>query len=241
MQSPLLATIALTGFTVAFFHAAIPTHWLPFVLVARARRWSTRRALSVAALASLGHVVLTSLLGLLIAWFGFRLESSFAQWFSWIAGGALLCIAAYYFIRQARGLGVCHHRVTGGSHQPNRDCGHEHVHEPSHWEAELEGSNLVSERSGDGAAVGGLFLLLTLSPCEAFLPIYLSGVQFGWLGFWILSGILAAATFLAMLLFIWLSLVGLDRLGVRSFERYEAALLGSVFTVLAVIIVLLEH
>src|SRR4051812_50179883 len=39
MNSAMLTTIAATGFTVAFFHAAIPTHWLPFVLVARARGW----------------------------------------------------------------------------------------------------------------------------------------------------------------------------------------------------------
>ena len=40
MNSAVLTTIAATGFTVAFFHAAIPTHWLPFVLVSRARGWS---------------------------------------------------------------------------------------------------------------------------------------------------------------------------------------------------------
>ena len=31
MNETVLTTIAFTGFTVAFFHAAIPTHWLPFV------------------------------------------------------------------------------------------------------------------------------------------------------------------------------------------------------------------
>jgi hypothetical protein len=29
------SAIALTGFTVAFFHVAMPTHWVPFVLTAR--------------------------------------------------------------------------------------------------------------------------------------------------------------------------------------------------------------
>jgi nickel/cobalt exporter len=51
MQSAVLTTIAATGFSVAFFHAAIPTHWLPFVLVSRARSWSRRRDLAVATLA----------------------------------------------------------------------------------------------------------------------------------------------------------------------------------------------
>jgi len=31
--------LAATGLSVAFIHAAIPTHWLPFVVVARAQGW----------------------------------------------------------------------------------------------------------------------------------------------------------------------------------------------------------
>ena len=68
MNDAALNTIAATGFTVAFFHAAIPTHWLPFVLVARARGWTHGKTLAVSMGAGLGHVLLTSLLGLGIAW-----------------------------------------------------------------------------------------------------------------------------------------------------------------------------
>ena len=74
MQTAVLTTVAATGFSVAFFHAAIPTHWLPFVLVSRERNWTRGKTLAVTALAGLGHVGLTSLLGLGIAWFGFQLE-----------------------------------------------------------------------------------------------------------------------------------------------------------------------
>lgn len=44
-------SIASTGFAVAFLHAAIPTHWLPFVLATRGQRWSTAKTLSVTVLA----------------------------------------------------------------------------------------------------------------------------------------------------------------------------------------------
>ena len=74
----MLTTVAATGFTVAFFHAAIPTHWLPFVLVARARGWGRAKTLSVLVAAGIGHVALTSLLGLVIAWFGLNVVSLFA-------------------------------------------------------------------------------------------------------------------------------------------------------------------
>ena len=100
---------------------------------------------------------------------------------------------------------------------------------------------MVAAGTGDWSAVSGLFLMLTLSPCEGFLPIYLSGVQFGWTGFAVLSGILAVGTLLGMLLFTWLTLRGLQRFQPRSFERNEAALLGAMFTLLGLIVIILER
>lgn len=239
MTSPILTTIAVTGFTVAFFHAAIPTHWLPFVLVARARQWSRAKTLAVTLSAGLGHVALTSLLGLAIAWFGFQVDERLGAAFPWVTGSVMVAIGLYYFWRQWSGRGIQHHHLLGGHHQASDHCGHEDGH--SHWDEELKDSPLGSREAGDWAAMSGLFMMLTLSPCEGFLPVYLSGVQFGWHGFMVLSAILAVATLLGMLIFTWLTLVGLEKLEVRSFERYESALLGGLFTALGVLIILLEH
>jgi nickel/cobalt exporter len=238
MNSAALTTIAATGFTVAFFHAAIPTHWLPFVLAGRARQWSRAKTLAVTLFAGLGHVGLTTLLGLAIAWFGFRLNESLGRAFPWLTGSALILIGGYYFWRQARGQGICHHSVPGGHHHPSEACGSET--EQSHLEHELKGSDIVSKQRGDWAAIGGLFLMLTLSPCEGFLPVYLSGIRFGWHGFVVLSVILAVAALAGMTLFTWLALVGLEKAKVQSLERWEAALLGGLFCLLGVLIFTLE-
>jgi ABC-type nickel/cobalt efflux system permease component RcnA len=239
MNSAVLTTIAATGFTVAFFHAAIPTHWLPFVLVSRARGWSRGKTFAVATFAGLGHVALTSLLGLGVAWFGFKLDEQVEHLFPLFAGGILLAIGAFYFWRQWRGQGVLHHHLVGGQHQESASCGHEVNH--SHWEDELKDSTMVSKRTSDWSAISGLFVMLTLSPCEGFLPVYLSGVQFGWLGFFVLSAILALGTLAGMLGFTWLTLLGFERFRLQRFERYEAALLGSIFTVLGVLLLGFQH
>lgn len=239
MNSTVLASVAATGFTVAFCHAAIPTHWLPFVLVARTRGWGRAKTLGVTIFAGLGHIALTSLLGLAIAWFGFQLDQRLGRAFPWITGGLLFVIGGFYLWRQWRGGGICHHKVVGSHHHADEHCGHEHGH--SHWEDELKDSSLVSGRAGEGAAIGGLFVMLTLSPCEGFLPVYLSGVQFGWQGFFVLSAILAVATLLGMLLFTWLALLGLEKVELKNIEKYEAGLLGGLFVLLGVIIVLLEQ
>lgn len=197
------------------------------------------KALAVVVFAGLGHVALTTLLGVAIAWCGFQLDARIGAAFPWLAGGVLVAIGLYYFWRQWRGAGICHHHPPGGHHHASEHCGHEPEH--SHWDDELKESPLVARASGDWAAVSGLFVMLTLSPCEGFLPVYLSGVQFGWTGFFVLSAILAAGTLLAMTLLTWLTLVGLDRFEVKSFERYEAGLLGALFCALAVLVVFLER
>ncbi len=69
MNGTAVTTIAATGFTVAFFHAAIPTHWLPFVLVGRAQHWTRAKTLLVTMLAGLGHVLFTAALGFLVVVF----------------------------------------------------------------------------------------------------------------------------------------------------------------------------
>lgn len=241
MNEALLTSVAATGFTVAFFHAAIPTHWIPFVLVARARGWSRGRALAVTAFAGLGHVLVTSLLGLLVALLGFKLGEQLQEVFPWVVGGILAAIGVYYLWRQLRGSGVCHHHPPGGAHQPTEHCGHEHEHEHTHWDAELEESPLLARNSGDWAAIGGLFMMLTLSPCESFLGIYLSGVQFGWSGFLVLSGILAVGALAAMLLFTFLALIGFEKLPLRRVERFEAGMLGVLFLVLGVVAMFVRH
>lgn len=240
MNTTVLATLAATGFSVAFLHAALPTHWLPFVLVARARGWRERKTMSVAMIAALGHVIITSLLGLLIAWLGVTLDEHFGELFRWIAGGALLAVAAYFGVQQLRGAGVRHHHLPGGHHHPSAACGHEHDGS-THIEHELRESPLVEKRTGDWAAISGLLVMLTLSPCEAFLPVYLAGVEFGWTGFFVLSGILAAATFAGMAIFTWVTLRGLAKVNLQKIERYEAGMLAVVFAVLGALLLFVEH
>ncbi len=239
MNTAVLTTIAATGFAVAFLHAALPTHWLAFVLVGRSRDWSQAKTILVTLAAGLGHVTVTSLLGFGIAWFGFRVDERIGRLFPWVIGGVLIVAGAFYLRRQMQGRGVCHHHAAGGHHRPSEECGHEGDH--SHWDEELKDSQLLSARTSDWGAISGLFLMLTFSPCEGFLPIYLSAVRFGWRGFAWLTLILAVAALAGMTLFTWLTLRGLEHFRIQWVERREAGLIGGAFCVLGVLVVLLER
>ena len=240
MNATVLTSIAVTGFTIAFLHAAIPTHWLPFALVARARGWGRAKTLAVTLAAGLGHVAVTTALGLAIAWFGYELDERLGRFFPWIIGLAMIAVGLFFLYRQWHGGGLRHHHVPGGHHRASEACAEEKS-EHLHMEHEIEESELVSDRRSDWGVIGGLFLMLTLSPCEGFLPVYASGVRFGWHGFIVLSLILAVGALAAMTLFTWLALTGLERANVKALERWESGLLGGLFCVLGVLVVLLER
>jgi threonine/homoserine/homoserine lactone efflux protein len=352
MNETVFTTIALTGFSIAFFHAAIPTHWLPFVITARAQRWNRNKTICVTALAGTGHVLVTALLGVLIAWFGIALHDRIGAWFPWIAGGALLLFGLFYVYRQLSGASHGHSHLFGGhSHhgttphlhvhegavlQPGRHGGalietgnglveiaifkeadtakfrlyalssqrqpvatvpvtgmtletirpsekrqgfsfqnadgylvstemipepHEftailsvphgnHVHEyETHFHERGERSSpeetveVVAPQRGrisDRVAITSLLALLTFSPCESFLPVYVSGVRYGWMGFALLTAILSIATVLGMVVFTWLTLSNLEKLNLRFLEKYESGIIGGLLCTLGILIIVLE-
>jgi nickel/cobalt transporter (NicO) family protein len=210
MSSAFLLTLTATGFSVAALHAAIPTHWLPFVMIGRGRGWSRRRTLAAVALAGGGHILATTVLGVALARFGWEFNERFHEAFHWSIAALLVGLGAWLALRAPHGRG----------------CDH------------CEGRRLIPEPT-DRAALWGLFLTLTLSPCELFLPIYLTAAPHGWPGIAWLSAVLAVATLGGMLTLTWLTLLGVQRL--RWLDRLDRRVLGGLLALLGLATVALAH
>lgn len=358
MTEKFFLSIVATGFTVAFAHAAIPTHWLPFVMAGRGQRWSKSKTLMVTTLCGFGHVLFTTLLGILVVWLGIETSKWTGNVFPWIAGGALIAFGLYYLYRQWRGGGHSHffgghshgghshagHHHGPGAHDDAKDhASHSHDAEtkridtghgvlllevfedgaPPRFRVRTDGSSeplpraaavsitterpdgkrqtfTFAQRQGylesnevipepheftanfslshgshahdhevrfaehaplapagqtttpaqgnqragsttrsDKAVILGLLTLLTFSPCEGFLPVYLSGISYGWTGFVVLSAVLAVATISGMVIFTWLMMSGMERLPLGALERYESGILGTLILFLGVGIIFL--
>src|ERR1051325_6987145 len=124
MTPGLFTAIAITGFTVAFLHAAIPTHWLPFVVAARAQKWHSTKTLLVTGIAGTGHVLFTTGLGVLVAWGGIAINAKWGRTFPLIAGGALIAVGLFYLVSQVRSRHRHVHLFGGGDHHHHED----HLH-----------------------------------------------------------------------------------------------------------------
>jgi nickel/cobalt exporter len=113
------------------------------------------------------------------------------------------------------------HEAQGSEHH------HEHEHAP--------------KRTSDRTAILSLLAFLTLSPCEGFLPIYVSGIRYGWKGFALLTGILSFGTVAGMVFFTSLTLAGLGRLKLGVLEKYESALMAILLCLVGVLILFFER
>ena len=107
--------------------------------------------------------------------------------------------------------------------------------------AHSQPENRMSFSKSDLAAISSLLALLTFSPCEAFVPVYVSGVRYGWHGFALLTIILTVATIAGMVAFTGLALTGIEQVKLRSFEKYEAGVMGALLCAVGVLIILFEQ
>ncbi|MDQ2868385.1 MAG: hypothetical protein M3R59_08250 [Verrucomicrobiota bacterium] len=259
MNEAVFTTIALTGFTVAFFHAAIPTHWLPFIATGRVQGWSNVKTLAVTVFAGTGHVLATAVLGLLLTLFGTVVQVSIGRWFPIFAGSFVICLGLFYLWRQ--GTGHAHsHTHFFSRHAHEHSDAHEHEHTPLKTRKRLReiaadtaqedklkralktlrGPSISDQRTSDRIAIMSLFALLTLSPCEGFLPIYLNSIRFGWSGFVLLTLILSVGTVAGMFLFTSLTLAGLKKVRLGWFERHESGVMGALLALIGLLIIFYE-
>ena len=228
MTSALLASLLATGFVVAFLHGALPNHWLPFVLVGRRQGWSTGKTLLITALAGVAHAGVTMLLGLALVAAGLAFGGPIAGALPVIAGGVLIALGVYYLASHARGGGHLHLPFIGRLAPVSGPEGG-------------KGGETATAVLSDRAAIFGLLAILALSPCEAFLPVYLSGLRYGWEGFSALSVVLIGGAVLSMTGLTALSLAGTRWLGLKSAERYEGMLLGAMLCLMGVLVIFLER
>ena len=203
----LFGTIVATGLTVAALHAALPTHWLPFVLAGRRQGWSHGKTLGITALAGGGHVLFTVALGIAIAGFGIVAERFVGNVLPYVAGAILVGFGLFYLLR----------------------LGHGHSHAAD-----------VPKGLSDRAVILALLAALTFSPCEGFLPVFVAGVKFGWLGFAVLCLVLAGATLAGMLLLTWLTLAGIQHLHFEWLDRNEGRIAGTLLLLLGGAILVFE-
>ena len=164
-SEPTLSILLGTTATVAIAHTLLGIdHSLPFIVMARARRWSFGRTMAVTTACGIGHVVSSVVIGAVGAVLGSTLES-----LAWVESSrgevAAALLISFGLAYAAWGVwhmrrGVVHSHVH--AHADGTVHGHSHDHHGEHLHAHDVGPNLTP---------WALFVVLLLGPCEPLIPL----------------------------------------------------------------------
>lgn len=218
-----LTFLTLTAATIGLVHTLMgPDHYLPFIVLSRARGWSQGKTAAITFLCGLGHVLSSVVLGLVGIGLGVavgRLEA-IESWRGEVAAWLLITVGLVYF--------------AWGLHRALRRKGHHHFHFPVG--KKLHELTHHPERAVEEARDSGsvsltpwvLFVVFVLGPCEPLIPVLMyPAATASWWGVALVAGVFCAATLVAMMGAVWLGSLGLDLVPLGKLERYSHALAGA--------------
>jgi nickel/cobalt exporter len=216
-----LGALTAAALSIGFFHTVIgPDHYVPFVMIGKARRWTLGKTLGVTFLCGLAHVLSSVVLGLLGIAFGVALSR--LEWVESIRGGlaswALIAFGLAYFVWGMKPV----FRDRRHAHAHSHVDGHVHTHAHGHVEAHTH--------VHDGNVTPWvLFTIFILGPCEPLIPLLMyPAAKTSVAGVATVTAVFAAATVSTMLVMTALASAGWNLLPLRTLEKYSHAVAGAV-------------
>ncbi len=215
-----LSILAITAASIGFIHVVFgPDHYLPFIMIARARNWSLFKTTWITFLCGIGHVCGSVLIGCIGITFGVTitklmgLESirgNLAAWF-------LVTFGLTYFIwglhralknKPHKHLHI-HGNVTGHTHEHKHKIEHSHVH------------------NGNNITPWILFIIFVFGPCEPLIPLLMYPAATSSIaGVVLVTVIFSLVSITTMLSIVIVSTLSTNIIQLGRFERYTDAIAG---------------
>jgi nickel/cobalt transporter (NicO) family protein len=194
---PLLLSASFIG----LIHSFAPGHWLPIILLAKSHRWPLSRALGGAVVASLGHILVALIMGLLVMILGATLVH---YNFEAIENYSGYFIGAFGIIYAMSSL-----------------FRHSHCESHAHHGPEIPKSKSLKKR------LPYVFLFsIGLSPCIAVLPVIIAAIPVGNLAVSLTVFAYCLGVVLALVSATLMVSLGISKLDHPVFEHYGDVITG---------------
>jgi nickel/cobalt transporter (NicO) family protein len=161
-----LKVLIITAASIGFFHTIFgPDHYVPFIMMSWARKWSVLKTALITFLCGLGHIGSSVVLGLVGVALGLAVkkleivESVRGNIAAWL----LIAFGLAYFVW---GL---HRAYQKKSHSHSHiHVGAEHEHQHNHQQ---EHAHVHDDKSSPSITPWVLFTIFVFGPCEPLIPI----------------------------------------------------------------------
>jgi len=214
--------LCVAAASIGLFHTLLgPDHYLPFIVMARARRWSMARTVWITIACGMGHVLSSVVLGLIGIAFGvavMKLEA-FEAFRGNLAAWALIGFGfAYAGWGIHQGIKNAPHRHLhleeegAPVHSHNHDGEHTHSHEPSPKKS---------------ITPWVLFTIFVLGPCEPLIPLLMyPAAKHSLFGTALVAAVFSMVTISTMLAVVMAALWGISFARFDKLERWGHAFAG---------------
>ena len=216
--------LVITAASVGFFHTLFgPDHYLPFIVIAKARKWSLAKTFWLTCACGIGHVgssVLLGIIGIALGLAVMRLEvvESFR---GNIAAWALIAFGFIYFLWGLRRAFRKKPHEHIHAHQDGTTHTHTHTHKKDHVH--------VHEKT-DAVNITPwiLFTIFVLGPCEPLIPLLMyPAARSSILGLALVTAVFGIVTISTMLAIVLISSFGIAFVPMKKLEQFSHALAGA--------------
>lgn len=218
-----IALLSVTAISIGFVHTILgPDHYLPFIVLSQAKKWSLRKTMIITFFCGIGHVLSSAILGLigiavgvsvsrLVAVESFR--GNVAAWL-FIAFGLVYMIISIRNLIRKRKHSHPHFHYNKGEHLHEHDHHNEHTH--IHEEEVFKTTPWV------------LFLIFVFGPCEPLIPLVMyPAASHNFQGAVIVSILFSIITIGTMMLIVLAFNLGLNKINLKPVEKYSHLIAGA--------------
>jgi nickel/cobalt exporter len=219
-----ISALALTAAFLGFFHTIIgPDHYLPFVMMSWARKWSWLKTTVITVMCGFGHIASSVVLGLIGVWLGLVLKklTIVESYRGSIAAWLLIGFGLVYLVWGLRRA----YRNRPHEHKHFHDRDLRHTHEHSH---DQQHAHFHNGRSKVSIAPWALFVVFVFGPCEVLIPTLMyPAATGGWNGVIIVTSVFGTATITTMVGVVLLVRSGVNFIRLSFMERFAHAIAGA--------------
>lgn len=207
--------LLIGSITLSIFHALIPSHWLPFVLIGKAENWNKSELLRITALSGFAHVLSTILIGIIIGIIGYEISSIAETITHLLAPIVLFIIGIVYIVLYLK-----------------------HAHTHKHLDENLKDIRTKSKK----AIVMTLVITMFFSPCIELEAYYFTAGLYGWQGIILVSIVYLVITVLGMVMLVYLGQASVNRLDnkLKFLDKRENLIMGIIFISLSLFVYFIE-
>lgn len=216
--------LSVTAVSLGFFHTLLgPDHYLPFIVLSEAKKWSTRKTMVITFLCGLGHVLSSVVLGLVGIIVGVSVNRlvEVESFRGNIAGWLFIAFGLIYMIISIRNL----YKKRTHTHSHFHLGGEKHSHEHDHMKEHAH----VHETDVINTTPWILFLIFVFGPCEPLIPVLMyPAAENNIPGAILVSVLFSVVTIATMIAIVLAFKLGFARINLKPIEKYSNLIAGAI-------------